>query len=286
LDLTHAVVLGLVQGLTEMLPISSSGHLVIVPWLLGWPDSGLAFDVGVHVGTLMAVVIFFRREWRDMLLAGVTTVRNRAIKTVDEKMVWIIFLATIPGVVTGFLLEDAAETVFRAPSQIGMLLVIAGIVLFIADRVPSWYSKHHKGANGPAGPGRGIETVGWRDGLIVGLAQAMAILPGVSRSGSTMTAGLFLGFNREVATRFSFLLATPIILGAALFQVIGLLSPGSFSAGVAPLLIGLVVSGITCFLVIRFLLKYVQTKTFTVFVVYSVVVGAAVMIIAGSGFGS
>lgn len=269
-----------------MLPISSSGHLVIVPWLLGWPDSGLTFDVGVHVGTLLAVVIFFRIEWRDMLVAGMTTVRNRAIKTADEKMVWILFLATIPGVVAGFLLEDAAETVFRTPSQIGMLLLIAGVVLFIADRVPSWYSKHHKEATGPSGPGRGIETVSWTDGLIVGLAQAVAILPGVSRSGSTMTAGLFLGFNREATTRFSFLLATPIIFGAALFQVLGLVSHGSFSAGVAPMLIGLIVSGITCFLVIRFLLKYVQTKTFTIFVVYSVVIGAAVMIIAGSGFGN
>ncbi len=269
-----------------MLPISSSGHLVIVPWLLGWPDSGLTFDVGVHVGTLLAVVIFFRREWRDMLLAGLTTVRNRTIKTADEKMVWIIFLATIPGVLAGFLLEDAAETVFRTPSQIGMLLIVAGVILFIADRVPSWYSKHHKEASGPFGPGRGVETLSWKDGLIVGLAQAVAILPGVSRSGSTMTAGLFLGFNREVATRFSFLLATPIVLGAAVFQVFKLSSPGSLSAGIAPLLIGLVVSGITCFLVIRFLLKYVQTKTFTIFVIYSIVVGAAVMIVAGSGFGS
>ena len=207
MNTTQAIVLGIVQGLGEFLPISSSGHLIVVPWLLGWPDHGLAFDVALHLGTLAAVLFAFAGDWVKLISSGVRCLlRGRPFAEPEARLLWLLALASIPGAVAGLLLDEWAETVFRSPALVATTMAVMGAVLFAADRRVS--------ASGPA-----AEQVSLRDAVLVGLAQALAIVPGVSRSGATIIAGRFLGYRREEAARFSFLLATPITAGAALVKV-------------------------------------------------------------------
>ncbi len=251
-DVTYfqAVVLGIVQGLGEFLPISSSAHLVVTPWLLGWPDPGLAFDVALHVGTLAAVLCAFAGDWTRIVTAALRGLARGRPGEGEGRLLWLLALASVPGGVAGLALESYAETAFRSPLLIAAAMAGLGLVLLFADR--------------QAGSGEERRPVTVLDALLVGSAQALAIVPGVSRSGATISMALFLGFRREEAARFSFLLATPITLGAALHKVPALLRAST--GGIV--FVGIVVSAVVGLLAIRVLLAYVRTRTYRPFVYY------------------
>ncbi|MCL2336970.1 MAG: undecaprenyl-diphosphatase UppP [Firmicutes bacterium] len=256
MDLWQAVVLGIVQGLGEFLPISSSAHLVLVPWLMGWSYGGLTFDVALHVGTLVAIVAFFWRDWLVLLSDGL-----RRKKTKEGRLFWYLVLATIPGALTGFFLEDLAGTVLRNPLLIGILLMVMGVVLHWAD------------TRSPAG--KKLPDMRLKETFLIGLSQALAILPGVSRSGITMTTGRLLGLTREASARFSFLLATPIIAGAGLKK----LTEISAADLTLAFIVGVAVSAVVGFLAIKFLLQYLSRFSYALFVWYRLLVGALVIVI-------
>ena len=254
----QAIILGSVQGLGEFLPISSSAHLVLVPWLFHWQDPGLAFDIALHIGTLVAVIIYFWRDWLRLLTQGFT-----APRTSNGRLFWYLVIATVPGAIAGYVLEKKAETIFRTPLLIAVALIAMGAILFWADR------KSAKKDD--------LNNITLRTSFLIGLSQALAIIPGVSRSGITMTTGLFAGLKREAAARFSFLLSTPIIFGAALVKIPHLVRhPGSIDAN---FLMGMVLACITGIVSIRFLLRYIQTRTFMPFVWYRFALGALVIVI-------
>lgn len=253
----QAIVLGLVQGLGEFLPISSSAHLVLVPWFFNWPDPGLTFDIALHLGTLVAVAIYFWRDWLKLISQGFTNARST-----DGRLFWYLVLATIPGAIIGLLLEKKAETVFRNPVLIAIMLILLGVILYFADR------KGDRNID--------VNKVSLRASFLIGLSQALAVIPGVSRSGITMTTGLLLGLTREGAARFSFLLSAPIIFGAAAVKLPHVISHPSLIT--TDFITGMVVSCITGMIGIRFLLRFVQTKTFLLFVWYRFLLGAVVLI--------
>ena len=254
----QAIILGLFQGLGEFLPISSSAHLVLVPWLFHWEDPGITFDIALHIGTLIAVIIYFWKDWLRLVTQGFAGPRSS-----DGRLFWYLVIATVPGAIVGYALEKKAETIFRTPLLIAVALIVMGAILYWAE------SKSAKKDD--------LNNVTLRTSFLIGLSQALAIIPGVSRSGITMTTGLFSGLSREAAARFSFLLSTPIILGAAIIKVPHLVRhPDVIDAN---FLIGMVVACITGIACIRFLLRYIQTKTFLPFVWYRFALGALVIII-------
>lgn len=258
MSLLEAIVLGLVQGLGEFLPISSSAHLVLVPWIFNWNDPGLTFDIALHIGTLFAVVIYFWRDWLNLISAGL-----KGVSTQDGRLFWYLVIATIPGAIIGFLLEDIAETVFRAPLLIAIMLIIMGIFLVWADKRGRKEIK--------------LDRIDLKTSFIIGLSQALAIIPGVSRSGITMTTGLLLGMTREDTARFSFLLSTPIILGAGLVKTPQILAnPAMINTN---FIIGMLVAAVVGLLSIGFLLRYVQTKDFRPFAWYRFALGALVILL-------
>jgi undecaprenyl-diphosphatase len=257
----RAVWLGVLQGLGEFLPISSSGHLILVPWLLRWPDHGLAFDVALHLGTLAAVAFAFWRDWVALLRAGVRGILSgRPFAGRESRLLWLLALATVPGALAGLVLEDWAETTFRSPSLVGLMMAGMGAVLFVADRSAGGATK---------GP-----DVTLRDAILIGLAQALAIVPGTSRSGATISMALFLGYRRDEAARFSFLLALPITLGAALVKAPDLISGGAAPDAVAAGMAAAAVSGLVA---IRALLAHVRTRDYRPFVFYRFAVAAIVL---------
>ncbi len=258
MTILQAVILGLAQGLGEFLPISSSAHLVLIPWLLTWTDPGLTFDVALHVGTLVAVVLYFWKDWWQLIIKGFTDVRS-----VKGRLFWYLVAATVPGAIGGFLLEKKAETVFRSPLLIAVMLIWMGIFLYWADRRSAKKMEMDKITLGTS--------------IFIGISQVLAIVPGVSRSGITMTTGLLTGLNREGAARFSFLLSTPIIFGAAMVKLPGIISNPSLIT--LDFTIGMAVSCITGIASIGFLLRYVQTKDFLPFVWYRFILGALVIIV-------
>ncbi len=253
----QALVLGIVQGLGEFLPISSSAHLVLVPWAMGWSYSGITFDVALHVGTLVAVVVFFWRDWLKIIVNAI----RQGFKS-EGLFFWYILVATIPGAAVGYLFEEQAETVFRTPLLIGVMLIVMGIVLYWVDI--------------KANARRNIKGLSLADSLLVGLSQAFAIIPGVSRSGATMTAGRALGFNRKEAARFSFLLSTPIIIGAGLYKIKDI-APGDINIA---FITGVASSAVVGFISIAFLLKYLAERSFGVFAWYRIFLGLSVIILS------
>jgi undecaprenyl-diphosphatase len=258
----QAIVMGLVQGLSEFLPISSSAHLALTPWLLGWPAPGLAFDVALHLGTLIALVWFFWQEWITLAKAFFSILRKRKLETESERRVAFVVVATIPGAIAGFLLQDYAKTIFRTPALTGTMLIVMGGVLWLVDR--------------SAKQERGITTMTWRDAILVGLAQMFAIVPGVSRSGSTITAGRAVGMTREAAAVFSFLLSLPIITAAVVFEGRHALSEGV----TAPLIAGVIAAAVSGWLAISVLLKFISRNSYGVFALYRLIVGAGVLAVA------
>ena len=254
----QAIVLGIVQGLTEFLPVSSSAHLILVPWLLRWRDPGLAFDVVLHLGTLLALLAYYWRDWLDM---GKALVDGRAM---PRRLLFFLVIASVPGAIIGLLLEKQAETIFRSPVLIATTLALMGIVLWAGDSIGSKKRK--------------MEDITIVDALLIGLSQALAIIPGVSRSGATITTARLLGIDRAAAANFSFLMATPIIAGAGLLEARKLLHSGL----TADLGWGFVASAIFSLLAIVGLLRFVRTHSYRPFAIYRIVLGIAVVAIAMS----
>ncbi len=258
----QALVLGVLQGLAEFLPISSSAHLALAPWLLGWPEPGLSFDVALHVGTLVAVLAYFRAEWQRLIVSAWEIVRTGRVATESQRRVIFLIIATIPGGIFGVLLDKYAETTFRAPALIAVAMIVLGIVLWIVDRTASQT--------------RTLAKMRWQDALFIGCAQVFALIPGVSRSGATITAGLADRFDRESAAVFSFLMSMPIIAAAAVFKVPHALRENGLSA---PLVVGVLASAISGWFAISALLRYVSHRSYGVFAIYRIVVGIAVLAI-------
>lgn len=256
----QSLVLGLLQGLTEFLPVSSSAHLSLAPYLFGWQDPGLSFDVALHFGTLIAVLWFFRKEWAKLIGAAVSIITSRKVDTVEKKRVVFLIIATIPGAIGGLLLEKKAETAFRAPALTAIALIVMGIILWLVDRIASQE--------------RQVENMTWVDALVIGCAQVVALIPGVSRSGSTITAGRALKFDRESAAIFSFLMSMPIIAAAVVLKGPEVLRTGGFGIEV---LVGVLASAISGWLAISVLLRYVSRHSYGVFALYRILLGLAVL---------
>jgi len=273
MPLYQAIVLALVQAFTEFLPVSSTAHLTLFPWLLGWQDPGLAFDVALHAGTLVAVLLYFFKDWLTLALCGVGLKYPANAPTEEvaqhKKLFWYMVIGTIPGGILGALFEKTIEERFRTPYVIAISLIAIALVMWWAD------SKSRLT--------RPLEQSNVGDAVTIGTAQALALCPGVSRSGITITAGLFRGFTREAATRFSFLLSTPLIAGAVvshLPKLIKLHKAGGLDLPLSTLLISILVSGVAGYFVIAFFLRYLQTHTLKVFVFYRLLFGIIVLVLA------
>jgi undecaprenyl-diphosphatase len=279
----QAIILGIVQGLTEFIPISSSAHLILVPWLLGWNDAvltSLSFDVALHLGTLVAVLLFFAADWLRLIRAGLASLAERKIGADPErKLAWFLVIGCIPGGIAGVLLESKIDQIFHQPGAspvqaaiIALAVVIAllALALFAVERL----ARHVRGMN----------DLSLKDAVLIGLAQALAVIPGVSRSGSTITAGLALGLKREAAARFSFLLGTPIIAGAGLKSMWNLLEQyhngGLSGAELALFPIGFLAAAVSGYFCIKFLLRFLQKNSTDIFAYYRWLLAALVVAIA------
>jgi undecaprenyl-diphosphatase len=268
MSLLHAIILGILQGLTEFLPISSSAHLVIVPWILGWEDGGLTFDVALHAGTLVAVLLFFFRDWVQILGQGLglNIGRDPALQK-NRGLLWLLVIGTIPGALAGFLFEKQADEAFRSPYVIAAASIIMGLIMWIADI----FGRRQKD----------ISHVTTIDALSIGISQALAIIPGVSRSGITISAGLFRNFDRSSAARFSFLLSTPIIAGACAKKFWDLHKHGGLPADThTAFIVGIVASAVTGCFAIAFFLNFLRRRSLAVFVWYRILFGIIVVALA------
>ncbi len=271
INMLQAIVLAIVQGITEFLPISSTAHLILVPWFLAWRDPGLAFDIAVHAGTLVAVLVYFREDWVG-LLKSVVRKGNLSQEAARENRHLLLFLmvATLPGALAGLVLKSYAEHEFRHPFVIAGTLIGGALLMWQADRL--------SGGKGTQDSGRLTLAHAW----ILGSAQALAIVPGVSRAGATITAGLFLGLGRPAAARVSFLMSAPIIGGAVLKTGLDVVREGGAELALWPTLVGVVASGLVGYAVIAWLLRYLEQKTFRIFIIYRILLGVLICI-AGWG---
>lgn len=251
MDIVQAAVLGIVQALTEFLPISSSGHLVTLPWLFRWNDLGLTFDVALHLGTLVSLLLYFWRDWIDIL-------RNWR-----QPLLWLIIAGCIPAAVLGSLFEEYFETVFRSPAVVALFMMGMGLLMLAAEKAGKKI--------------RELGTVNLGDSLFIGTAQALALMPGVSRSGITITAGLFKGLTRESAARFSFLLSMPIVAGAGMLKLRHIVTDGLPAGESAQFVLGVVLAAVVGFLAIKFLLQYLQRHTLYLFVWYRLIYGGIIL---------
>jgi len=256
---TQGVVLGLVQGLTEFLPVSSSGHLILVPHVFGWPDQGLGFDAVMHLGTLAALLAYFRRELMDMVSGALS-----------RRLAVLLVLATIPGGLVGVLLEKLVESKLRSPLLIACTTAGWAIVMWIADR---------RAAPAPKTPGDPLERVSLGQALTVGYAQAIALIPGTSRSGITITAGLFSGFDRATAARFAFLLGIPITAGAGSLKLLHLLKAGIPPGDGGPLTAALITAFVSGWFAVWFLVSYLKTRSLQPFVIYRLLLALVIFLI-------
>ena len=256
----QAAVLGIIQGLSEFLPISSSAHLTLAPWLLGWEDPGLAFDVALHFGTLLAVLWYFRMEWLALIKAGFGILRTGRVETPEKRRLVYLILATIPGAIGGLLLQSRAESAFRAPQLIAIALIVMGIILWLVDKLVD--------------QARILGEMRWIDALLIGLSQVIALIPGVSRSGSTITTGRGLRFDREASAEFSFLMSMPIIAAAVVLEGPKALQQGGLTN---ELMAGVVASAVSGWLAISILMRYVSRHSYGIFAFYRVVLGLAVL---------
>lgn len=295
MNLLQAIVLGIVQGATEFIPISSSAHLIIIPWLFDWDDPGLAFDVALHLGTLVAVLTFFANDWVRLLRAWVLSLRalfaQQSLKPeleiasgencprndddVERRLAWYLIIGTIPGALAGALFESKIEELFHAPNAphtssamiaMGIIIALLGAALFVAERI----ARHT----------RTLQHLTLKDAILIGCAQALALFPGVSRSGATITAGLALGLERAAAARFSFLLSAPIIAGAGAKSAYDLARAGMSSSEVLFFAVGMLSAAISGYLCIKFLLRFLQRHSTDVFVVYRWLLAAFVIVVA------
>ncbi len=257
MDWLQVIILAIVQGLTEFLPISSSAHLILVPVLTDWPDQGLAFDVALHLGSLAAVLIYFRADLINMTQSWVRSLATRQLDA-DARLAWAVILGTIPVGLAGLAFKDTIETVLRSPIWIAVGLIGFGLLL-------GWADWRHKGE-------REVSQMRWKDVLLIGIAQAIALFPGTSRSGITMTAALMLGLSREAAARFSFLLSIPVIVLACGLEGKGLIQSGE-PVDWTFMLAGILLSGISAYLCIHYFLAFIKRIGMQPFVIYRVVLG-------------
>jgi undecaprenyl-diphosphatase len=267
--IVQALIMGVVQGLTEFLPVSSSGHLIIVPFLFGWHDpfiDSLAFSVMLHIGTLLALLIYFWADWLRLVPAGLATLRDRSLRgDPDRRLAWLLVAATIPAAVVGFLFNDIIESNVREVGLVAVTLVVGGGILWLADR--------------RGGRARGVADVSFPVAIGIGVAQAVALVPGISRSGISISAARFAGLDREAAARFSFLMATPVTAGAALFELRKLVTgEAGVDVSLEPLVVGMVAAFISGMLAIGVLLRYVRTRSLNAFVWYRLVLAGIVLV--------
>lgn len=283
ITLLQAIILGIIQGATEFIPISSSAHLILVPWLFGWEDpalTSLSFDISLHMGTLVAVLIYFAKDWVTVTRDGIASIRERSIGNhPGRRLAWAILVGTVPGATIGALVEPTIENLFHHPNEpiqtwaiiaIAIFLALLGALLWLADR----FAQHRIS----------LEDLTLKQALLIGLAQALALFPGVSRSGATMTTGLALGLKRETAARFSFLMSGPVIAGVgikSLIDVVQDLQAGKIvQADLLLFLVGFLAAGITGYLCIRFLLRYLQSNSAAVFAYYRFALAIVVIVVA------
>ena len=269
MEIVAAIILGVIQGLTEFLPISSSAHLILVPWFFGWDPEGILFDVSLHVGTAIAVIAFFWKDWLLLAREAIAGVMERNLfGNVHRKMAWFLVVATIPAGVIGLLFEDVVEDVLRSPLVTVFTLVIFGLLLYFAEKKSQQNRK--------------LDSYTWKDAIWIGCAQAVALIPGVSRSGITITTAMLRNSDRTSAARFSFLLSTPIIVGAGLLKMIELIRTAEAPA-VEPIIAwpvlaaGVIAAAITGFLCIKFFLKYLVSNSFRPFVIYRLLLAVVVL---------
>jgi undecaprenyl-diphosphatase len=256
----QAIALGIIQGLSEFLPISSSAHLALAPWLFGWEDPGLAFDVALHFGTLIAVLWYFRTEWVALVRAAFGILTSGRIETPEKRRVIYLIIATIPGAIGGYLLQSQAASTFRSPQLIGVTLIVMGIVLWLVDKLVDQR--------------RVLGEMRWVDALLIGLSQVVALIPGVSRSGATMTTSRGLRFDRESAAEFSFLMSMPIIVAAIVVEGPKALAEGGLTNEIMS---GVVASAISGWLAISILMRYVSRHSYGIFAFYRVALGVTVL---------
>jgi len=270
----EALLLGIVQGLTEFLPISSSGHLILVPWLQDYTflleneEFNKTFDVALHAGTLVAAIAYFRREVVRLLHGFVAAARQRSIETADQRLSVAIAIGTVPAVIAGGLGASFIDERLGEPWMIALQLIFFGALLGWADRMPQRKS---------------LDQTGLRDGWYIGLAQVLALAPGTSRSGITITAGRWLGLDRDSAARFSFLLLIPVVAGATVFKAAEAIAEGLPEGVIGPIVVGTVAAAVSGYLAIAFLLRLVRTASYRPFVLYRYVAGIAVLLIIATG---
>ena len=267
MTLFQAIVLGAVQGVTEFLPISSTAHLVLTPWFFGWPDPGLSFDIALHIGTLVALLLFFRAEWLQLAQGGLALLRGNR-RAPNAQLALYLIIATIPALIVGALFAEFADSTLRHPLIIATTLIVLALVLVVAERTGRRKTE--------------LKDMSTADAITVGCAQALALIPGVSRSGVTITAGLFRGMTREAAARFSFFLSTPVIGAAVSKAIVDGFREGFPAVDPTSMAAGIVASGIVGYLSIAFLLRYLATHSMYIFVYYRIVLG---VVVAAAYFG-
>lgn len=263
MSLLQAILLGTLQGATEFLPVSSSGHLVIIPYLLHWPDPGLMLDTMLHMGTLVALLVYFWRDLWELARAAWFSLARHSLAEPRARLAWALVLATIPAAVFGFLLQDFVEELFGSPKAAASFLLVTAAFLVLAELLSRCE--------------RSLETLSWRDALLIGLAQTLAIAPGLSRSGTTISAGLLLGYRRDAATRFSFLLAVPIVLGGGAYQLLKALAGGLGGQQWAVIGVGFLAAAATGYLAIAGLLALVRRQSLYPFAAYCTALGLLVL---------
>ncbi len=271
--LLEVVILALVQAATEFLPVSSTAHLVLVPWLFGWDDPGLLFDIALHLGTLIAVLVYFARSWVRLISLGLgkrilspQPDDPDAVLYKNPRLFWFLVAATFPAGIVGLALEDYVESTLRSPFVIGVMLIGVGLLIWWAERKGRLDSD--------------LDRMSLRQAMLIGCAQAIALIPGASRSGVTIATALFLGFRRPAAARFSFLLSSPIIAGASLKAALGVMDDGIPPEMQVPFLVGILVSAVAGYAVIALFLSYLQRSTMSIFIYYRVIFGIIVLALA------
>lgn len=271
MTILQAIVLGIIQGLTEFLPISSSAHLLVAPWLFDWdfllenPELNKTFDVALHLGTFFSLLAYFWHDIGKLLSAWVRTIVDRKIESPEGRLAWLILISTIPAGIVGVAFEDVIVTQLGKPWMIAVLMIVVGLVMWRVDRI--------------AKLDRGLDALSWSDSLLIGVAQALALAPGVSRSGITIISGLLLGLDRESAARYSFLMSIPIVGGAALYKGMQVAGEGLPAGTALPFAAGIASAAISGFAAIWFLLAYLRSHNFDLFVIYRLAVGAGMLLL-------
>ena len=275
MTILQAIILGIVQGMTEFLPISSSGHLIIVPWLFNWhfllenPSLNKTFDVALHLGTFVAVVVYFWREIGRLLAAWVRSMARRSLADPEAKLAWLLIVSTIPAAIVGVALESFIEDKLGKPWIIAIMMIVFAGVMYLIDHV--------------ARLDRDLESLSWFDAVLIGVAQAFALCPGVSRSGITMMTGLLMRLDRESAARYSFLMSIPVIGGAAAYKALEVAKDGLPAGTTTPFAVGILSAAVSGFAAIWFTLAYLKRHNFNIFVVYRIIVGVAILILIVAG---